>query len=399
MSETFISTAFDDASHIAQEILSGLADRSQGALGILFCDSRVAYGAVASAVSAALSFPVTGGTALGFPFAAPDGSEISAALLVIRKQGMKAALRISEPLAQEKHEEQMRRVFDDCRMDLGCDPALVLPFFPLMPGVLTALFIDDIFSLANGVPVFGGTTTNDLVSTKAAVFASDRAYEDRMALVMLGGDIRPVFATSNQVSPMVEYAPVVNESGGYEVLRVDDVSFCEYMRGIGISPEERINGVDALMQYGPTPALMQRTPRQDSDVPEVRCISFTNLSRGSATFSGPVPPGTRLKMSILHKEDVAASTRDCLEKLKLRMARHESDGYTYDAFLCVSCVARYFVLVGGENTERLILRENMPPGLAPLGFYAFCEIGPAYAFEDGTLLNRSHSASIAACAI
>lgn len=400
-SSTYISTSFVSAETIAEDILSAMPQAAaiDGQVGFLFCDSQTDYATVLAALAKRVSFPIVGGTALGFPFSGEDEREISAALMVVRKEGLTVSVIVSDPLVQDRHQEQMRSVFERCRDALGEAPKLILPFFPLMPGLATGLFINDVFDLAKDVPVFGGTTTNDCISTRPAIFAEGAAYGDRMALVMLGGAVAPVFATSNLVSPTVEYAPTVTQSEENVVLRVDDASFCDYMRTIGISPEDRINGVDALMQYGPTPVIMHNAKAPETDVPEVRCISFTDIGKGSATFSGPVPEGTRLRMSILRKQDVDTSVEDCLEKLQRRMKAGEEKGYQYSALFCISCVARYFVLAGGPNTERELLMRGKPEGLAPIGFYAFCEIGPVYASSDGRQINRSHSASVAMCAI
>jgi|GEM_PF-2910054 len=400
-SSTYTSTSFIGPEAIAEDILSAMPpdEASDSRIGFLFCDSQVDYSAVVATLADRLDFPVVGGTVLGFPFAGSDGKEFSAALMVLRKEGLKVAVIVSDPLDQERHKEQMRAVFERCRDALGEAPKLVLPFFPLMPGMPTGLFINDIFDLAADIPTFGGTTTNDLISTRPAIFAGGAAYGDRMTLVMLGGPIRPVFATSNLVSPTVEYAPTVTRSVENEVYRVDGDSFCEYMRTIGISPEDRINGVDALMQYGPTPVIMHDPHSPETDVPEVRCISYTDIGKGSAMFSGPIPEGTRLRMSILRSGDVDDSARSCLEKLNSRMQKAEEKGYEYSALFCVSCVARYFVMAGGLNTERELLMRDSPKSLAPIGFYAFCEIGPVYTTGEDKQINRAHSASIAMCAL
>ena len=397
--KTYISTVFDDTSRIVADLLDdAMQNAGSEALGLLFCDSRIDCEAVLRDVQAKLPFPVTGGTTMTFPFVHPSGEDISAGLTVLRKEGMKAAIVLSEPLDAGRHREQMDAVYEACRARLGEDPKMLLPLFPLMPSLPTGFFIEDLFALAGDVPVFGGVTTNDLISTRAGVFAEGRTASDRMVLVVLGGPVCPVFSTANLVSPMVEYAPLVTRAEGNEVYRVDESSFCDYMRTVGISPEDRVNGVDALMQYGPTPVLVQTPGGKDNDVPDVRCISFTNMEQGSAFFSGPVPEGARLRMSILRKQDVESSVRDCLAKLDARMDPARKEGYEYSALLCVTCVARYFAFVGGANVEGEILSRETPRGLAATGLYAFAEIGPAYG-PDGKGHNRSHSASIAMCAI
>ena len=395
----YTSSHFDTPEVLVAELLENMQPCDPAhTIGILLCDSLVDCPSVLKQLGGRLSFPIVGGTALAFPVFGAEGEEISASLLVISSAAMKFAISVSEPLNEAEHEGQMARVFADCLERLGETPRLILPFFPLMPGVLTDRFVSELFDMAGEIPVFGGVTTNDLISTKAAVFAQGEFLPDRMALVMLGGDIRPVFAASNVVTKMAEYAPVVTKSQGNDVYCVDDMSFCDYMKTLGLSPEDRINGVDALMQYGPIPVRMHRPDQPDDGVPEVRCISYTNIEKGSVVFSGGVPEGTRVSVSILRKEDVEESTRLCAEQLKSRMAAEEARGAAYSVALCVSCVARYFVLVGGDNVERACLARELPASLPASGYYAFCEIGPTLLAGEGKVFNRSHSASIVMCA-
>lgn len=397
---SYTSIHFDAPDAIIADLAAnGAEDISENALGMLYCDSQVDCRAVLEGLEARLRFPVVGGSAMAFPYAGPDGGQLSAALLVMQNDALRFSVSVSETLRPEACREQMRDTYERGLAALGGPPKMVMPLFPLWPGLPTNVFIDEIFSLAGGLPVFGGVTTNDLINTEAAVFADGEVLTDRMALVMLGGDIHPVFATSNQISPMVEYAPVVTLSEGSEVLRVEEQSFCDYMRSIGIKPEQRVNGVDALMQYGPTPAIVMPPEHVETDAPQVRCISYTNLQRGSAVFSGRIPEGSRLRMGLLRKSDVTESTTACLDKLQARMAPAQERGYEYSALFCLSCVARYFALVGGPNFEHEILTNHPLSTHAAIGAYVFCEVSPVYGGGGNALQNGMHSASIIMCAI
>jgi hypothetical protein len=239
---------------------------------------------------------------------------------------------------------------------------------------------------------------NDLESTKAAVFSGGQVYYDRMVLIALGGAIRPVFAVGSQMTPMSDYAPAVTESDHNVVRRLDDMSFCDYMSSIGISPEARRNGVDALVQYGPLPCQLRNKLAEDDGIPELRCISYTNIEEGSVAFSSDLPVGTRVNIGIIQKEDVVESFGSCMETLKRQMEQEEQDGYRFKVLFAVPCVARYFAMLGGENLESRLLRDEVPGDLAVSAYYGFLEVGPTVG-KDGAIHNRSHNASIVMCAI
>lgn len=393
------SANFDAPERIAEDLTL-----PQGAfsptVGLFFCDSQAPAEEAIALVQKNTPCPIIGGTSLTLPFSEDrEEEDIAASLLLLQKENMRFARAVSEPLDPARHAEQMTALFTACRDDLGCAPALVLLFLPLMPGLPMDDFVRDVFDLAGPTPVFGGAVTNDLLSTTAAVFADGKAMRDRMVMAMFAGGIDPVFAVGASVTTMTDYAPTVTRSQGSTIFEVDGSPFCDYLRGLGIPPEDRINGVDALMQYGPTPADVIRPDRPDDGVPEIRCISYTRVDEGSAVFSGPMPEGSRLKMSVISREDVEHSARHCMDVLKSRMRQKEAEGRCFDVVLCVSCIARYFALIGCEHCERTILHEERPAGPALAGFYGFSEIAPTLALDDGRPLNRSHSASLIMCAL
>ena len=396
----YTSLQLDSPELLVDDLVRTLEGKKPGnALGFLLCDSQVDCDDVVSRLKQRLDFPVVGGTALSFPVSDGAGREISASLAVIERDNLRFSIATSQTLDDTKSMEQMKEVYDRCLEQLGEKPRMLIPFFPLMPGVATDRFIQALFELAGDIPVFGGTTTNDLITTKAAVFADGKTLMNAMVLVMIGGDVRPVFAASNIITPMTDYSPVVTQSVGNMLCRVDDMTFCDYMRTLGVAPEDRVNGVDAMLQYGPIPVAVESADRPKDDVPEVRCISYTNVEKGCAAFSSAVPEGARVSVGVLTRGDVDESAKKCFSSLIGQMKQGEKDGYVYSMVFCVSCVARYFVLLGGENSERRLLTEMNPSGTVASGFYAFCEIGPTTAQDDGRLLNRSHSASIVMCAL
>lgn len=392
-----ISTGFGDAGQIAAELLDGLDKNNGIELGILMCEATIDYAEVLSRVSSAVDFPIVGGTTLAFPMTGHSANPVSATLALIRKGKAKFNFCVSDELDDSNAAAQMKELYGKCKSQLGEEPRLIVPYLPLMPGVNTDSFVSALFSLSGGAPVFGGVCTNNLLNTKAAVFANGKAMHNRMVLLVFGGEIKPVFAVGNTITPMAEYGPAVTEVEGNVVKRVDDMSLCQYMQSVGISPQDRINGVDAMMQYGPLPVLVRHPAQPDDDVPEVRCISFTKVDEGSAAFSAKIPEGARVNIGILRTDDVAESAKACLGRLMQSVKDGKAQGYEYSALFCVSCVARYFVFVGGENKEREILADIHPEGLAVSDYYGFCEIGPTRD-KNGKIINRSHSASIAMCA-
>lgn len=392
------SNDFSDIKKIVEDLTRGIsAVEGNAKLGFLTCDSLVDYESLLTELSTRIDFPIVGGTTFTYPLSG-DPLGTSAALTVLSLDHLAFSIHITEPLAEERSLEQVTMVYQECLAGLGSVPKLFMPFIPMSPGLKADQFFTDLFSLAGPVPVFGGVTTDDLDTTKAAVFAGGKVYHDRMVLIALGGAIQPVFSVGSQLTPMSEYAPTVTKSDANIVYQVDDMTFCDYMRSIGISPEERKNGVDALAQYGPLPCRLRNKLTDDDGIPELRCISYTNVEEGSAAFSSCLPVGTKVNVGVILKEDVVESSRRCLNQLVEKMKAVESTGYHYSTLFSIPCVARYFAMLGGENLESMLLTEEIPEHLAISTYYGFCEIGPTQG-EEGTIHNRSHNASVVMCAI
>ena len=238
--KTYTATSFFDADSVIASFtsqgLKDIPDSSHATVGFLYCDSQVDYVGVVEKLSALVSFPIVGGTTMGLPFDnTPHDSadDMSAMLLVIEREGMRVSVQASEKLNHAQHTEQMNALYAKTCEELGEEPKIAMLFLPLLPGIPLSDFMDDIFVCAGDIPVFGGTSTNDLISTQAAVFHNGESLHDKLVLVLIGGNVRPVCASSCQVTPMVEYAPTVSQAEGNEVLRVDSSSFCDYMRDIG----------------------------------------------------------------------------------------------------------------------------------------------------------------------
>ncbi len=395
-SYTSVSRNFKDMKAAAEDLFRDLpATLPPNALGILHCDSQISCEVLLGHITDISDFPIVGGTTFTDPMAS-SVDEISASLTVIVKEGLEYSISISEPLENSSSEVQMQSLYNKCLSGLKDEVKLLMLLMPMNSGLTTDLFVNGIFHEAGSIPVFGGVTTNDLDSTTAYAFYNKNVYRDRMILIALGGDIRPVFAVGSQLTELTEYGPTVTESDKNIVYRVDNMTFCDYLRQIGIEPEQRQSGVDAMMQYGPLPSRLSHKLADDDGIKELRCISYTNIEEGSGAFSSDMPVGTKIHMGLIQNDDVRESTIRCLDHLANQMNAQKD--YEYSTLLSVNCVARYFAMVGSENIDSAILKERVPSHFGIGTFYGFCEIGPTQG-KNGEIHNRSHSASVVMCAI
>lgn len=392
-----VSSRFTDTEKILQDLLGKMEIASpENAIGFLTCDPETDCTDLVKRLSQQAAFPVVGESTLAFPLIGPE-EEISARLTVVEKPVLRSSIRISRPIKGADPVPLVRELYEDCLAGLEGPPALFLLYCPYISGFTADRFFQEMFRLAGQVPVVGGIASDVLKVDRAAVFAGGEVFFDRMVLVALSGDIRPVFSVGSQLTVMSQYGPAVTGSRENVVLRVDDMTFCDYMRSMGFMPENPETRLNSLFQYGPIPVVLRGNVAEDDDVSEIRTVSRADVAEGSGVFSAAVPVGTRVHMGNLTKEDIAESTARAADRLLEAMGRAEAEGYRFSILMNVSCVARYFAQVGGENVENRVIAEKFGHRFPVTSFYAFGEIG-ATRGTSGRLYNRSHANSIVMCA-
>lgn len=392
------SRNFTEPKVIAAELTKDIpAITGKNSIAFLSCDSQVDSAALLTILSELLECPIVGASTFGFP-TSKMVNQVGALLILLSGDDVHFSIAVSQQLTQENAFAQIKDVYSRCTADLDFPPKLIMPFIPFSPHILFDIFTDQLLALAGSIPVFGGIATGDLESIPAMVYADGSVFTDRMVLVSMGGNIRPVFSVGMQITKMSDYAPEITHSIQNTVYKVDDLTFCDYLHSIGIQPKEHIPGLEALMQYGPLACELKKNCADLSRHPDVRVIRHTNLEEKSAVFTGHIPVGSRINTGMVQKDDVVNSMNACLEKLKHRINAEENQGYNFSAVFCISCVARYFSMLGADTSEKKMITENLPEHLAPYIAYGFGEIAPSSSVK-GNVQNHMHYTSIIMCAI
>ena len=386
------TTGYGSAEKMFQHLVRQVPNNVSGnALGIFTCSPDVSHASLVRRLQAHYPFPIIGGTTLADPFT-PREADVAASLVVIGRPDIKYAISVSEPVDESICRGRMDRLYRDCVAKLeGESPKLFMIIMPILPNLHAERYLPDIFELAGEVPVFGGMVSDDFNSDQFAVFVDGEAYQDRMVLVGLGGDVRPVFGTGFELTVLSDYSPTVTETEGNVVKRVDDIRFCDYLRKVGFP-----DGDEVISDFPMYIKVRGRLSERDG-IAEACALIKTNPEDGSGSFSSAIPEGCKIDAGFLTKEDVIRSTRLCLDELLGKMRSKQENGYVFSAVFCLTCIARYFAMMGHDNIESELLGKKLPDSLSLYGYYGFNEICPT-TDKRGMLFNRSHSDSIVLCA-
>lgn len=391
-----VSRRFTNPAKVADDLLCGLAPAAP-AVGFLTYDYQLDAGALAKALEEKAPFPVVGVSTVAFPLvgAGEDEDEMSAQLVVLEKDGLLCHVEVSPPMDDRDLDGQMAELHRACVANAGFDPTLFIILQPILVEESGEMFNTAFLRCAGGVPVVGGLSSAEMESGLSAVIASGAAWKNRVVVLALGGSVRPVVASGSQISTMGDYSPVVTRAKDNYVYTVDDMTGCEYLESLGIGTEASVDGTAAFLKYATMPVYIRGRLEEDDGLPEIRGINGACPADGSILFTCGMAEGCRISVGILEKSDIVDSARAAAAQLNQRMA---AAGEDFSMVIGVTCISRYFAMVGGPNGEDAALLQTLPKGLPVFSWYAYGEVGPTLGAQ-GQVHNRTYNNSIVLCAL
>ncbi|MDR3225091.1 MAG: FIST C-terminal domain-containing protein [Clostridiales Family XIII bacterium] len=388
---TLFTAEIDDAGVAVPEILAQLDEKDallKNSIGLLHCYSDFIESGVVKALSEALPFDILGATTLG---TATQGSEELAELtiLVLTSDDVEFVTGLSAPIS----EEDAGIIADACAQaasaagQTGEKPALMINYAPLLMNVGGDFFVKAATAATGGAPVFGTLAIDDnLDYHDSQVLYKGDAYKDRLAFLLLFGEVTPKFyLASISKEKVLRDKGVVTGASGNQLREINDVSVSDYLTSIGLTKDEdgAISGINAhpfVVDYN------------DGTVPVVR-IMFAITPEGYAVCGGDIPVGATLLVGSIDGDDVVRATAERLDEILA--------GEKPNALLIFSCVGRYFSL--GYNTSReadevssMLDGTGIPYTLS----YSAGELCPAQSTEgNADLTNRFHNDTFIVCAL
>jgi hypothetical protein len=367
-------------------------------IGLLLCDSDSKHDDFVKTLVRKLGYPVFGFTATAL-LGAEGLIESAAVLTSMASDDVRFSYATSEPLTAENVSREIELTYRRARESLGGDPALVMAFPPYILGIMLDIYPRELDRVSGGLPVFGGLPAHDETYGSTAVFHGDFASGDRLTVLLLEGDVKPVMTVKNYLGSLADLKRTVTRSEGNVVYRVGNSTFVEYLEQFGLDVRKLANPDDRTISFTTYPLLIELAGADDADgIPIVRTLHGVNLEDGSGTAIGEVPEGCVLSLGFLKPEDVAKSAENSVSDLMAKMRENECDGYRYSTVFAVSCVARYYVMAGENAIEADSLKDGLPRELSLSGYYSFGEICPT-SVRSGRARNAAHNESLVMLAL
>ncbi|MDR1472559.1 MAG: FIST C-terminal domain-containing protein [Synergistaceae bacterium] len=397
-----VTNEIDDVVSAVRELREQVEEQGPlgaGSVGFVFCDAEMPHDGFIREMKEKFPFDIVGSTGIA-TFDTKNGTQMmSAALLVLTGDDVSFGASLTGELSRDNLESELRSAYERASSSLGGVPEKMMF---LIPPFAAAAPLDAYVSILNrcsgGLPIFGGLPSSSIPDMDIVMFADGGAFMDRAAIVLMGGDVRPLFSVQNILSTFSQAKHEVTDASENVVRGVDNMTFIDYLRKSGLSVDELIAQKD-LAVYVSTPLIVNlNVDDADDGVPVVRTIQRLDPSDGSGVLFGSISKHSKVSLASMKRNDIQESAKALVDDIKRKIAEVSGDGYRYSTLFCVSCGGRYMVMADDKNLEGDILLGNLPEGLELAGFYAYGEVCPTV-ISGGKALNRVHNESIVICAL
>lgn len=396
-SKVFVTQRIDAPQEAAKELSELVREGmtlEKNSIGILQCYSDMDVEAFLEALGD-LPFEVIGCTSVASMDGEAGFHELAAMLTVLTSDDCAFAAGVSEPVVPGNVDACVKNTLADVAARLQGEPKLAYAIPPYNLGIMLDEFPAAFNRHAKGLPVLGGLPSNNTEEDANATIIHGALYTDRMVMLLISGDLHPVFSVQNVTGSAVERKRKVTLAKDNTVYRVGKQTFTEYLADIGLMVKQTDGSYDSI-SFVANPLLLENVKGEGDDTYAfVRTLHKIDMEEGSGTAIGLIPMDATLSICSLERGDIETAATAGIRELSAKMRANE--GAAYSTVMAVSCIGRYLLMKPMSDTEAVKIRADLPEGLTFSGFYGYGEIGPvASGAEKAT--NFAHNESLVLCA-
>jgi len=397
-SATAISHELDDIAAATKELTNQIKDKlsfGKNTVAILHGQPEMEVGELSAAISRELGCQVVGGTTAAGAVLTNEGfAELAVVLHVITDDECFFAAAISgsmesdpEKVITDTYQEAYRRLKEQ---DAAAEPAMVICIAPIAQSIASDDVLAKISDLCGSLPVFGFIAADDMDFCKQQVYLDGEAGGDRMAVLLLSGNLRPIFKTANLAGKKALDKRLVTKSRGNVICEIEGKPAFEYIKEFPFIDDQTMS----LVNY----QFFVETEKDDDydGVAVSRALNTYDRETGEVTCFGSVPENSYIGLLYCKGDDVADTTEAGIKEL-LEQIKNAGDGYEYSTVLISTCNLRIMFLADMKGKEGDFVREMIPSNLTTSGIYCYGEIAPT-STRAGKATNRFHNATFTVCA-
>lgn len=393
-SNVAVTYQIDDIDLAVDELLGGVLDGFsllENSVGILFCYSDMDSAELAKKLYDRAGFDVLGCTGIASMDQKDGFHSMAATFMVLTADDCRFATVSTAAITADNVQQAMQAAYDEVCAGLSGEPGLVFSLPPYILEVMLDAYTNAFNAIAPGVPVVGGLPSYNATGDENLVFLNGAAADDRLVMLAIGGNVRPVFSVQNVGARDASRKRKVTKAVNNTVYEVNNQKFTDYLAEIGLPVEVLAQG-NATITFVSNPVLVENHG-QGGDFSFARTLHEINLDGGYGVAIGEIPLGSTISISTLERSEIEEKAAAGMEEIKQRIA--DSGDYEYSSLLAISCIGRHLLLLPESDAEAKNLLSGFPQGLSMAGFYSYGEIGPQ---GEGAARNFAHNESLVLCA-
>lgn len=378
---TAYTSELDDPELAVEEILEQL--NAQGgclahSVGIVNCYTDYVDSGVFALLKEALPFEIVGCTTM-LGGNNSEGGPLLLNLAVLTGEDVSFSV-ASGAIHTREDREKAADAYREAAARLTGEPALALVFLPPHAAASGESIFRAIEGASGSLPIFG-TVASDYRPgfVNSEVIAGAEHGKDIYAMVLVQGNIDPSFVVMHvSEDKLQKQRAVITESTDNILISINGMRSLDYMRTIGISRGDGLEGVAAvplLIDYG------------DGSKPVIRDITGAT-EEGYLVCAGTVRKGASFAIGAVDGPDIIAISRQA--------ARRVLEANKRSGALIFPCISRALALGMDVAAEMEGVREVLGDSLPYIVGYSGGEVCPV-ATDSGGLANRFHNFSFVAC--
>ena len=378
---TAYTTELDDVNVAIDQIVSQLNPTEnllKNTIGIVACHYEFVLSGVFKAVCDALPFDVVGtiSCAQSVPH---KTSSLLMSIMAVTSDDVEFD-KVITPSLMDNPKQVISDSYKSARRIER--PSLILTFTPFILQNCGDDYVDVLTEVSAGVPCFGTLSVDDTLEFKNCYMLTDgEFYRDKMAMVLIYGDIKPRFFVANiSDSKILKKSAVVTKSAGPVLMEVNERPVIDYFNDLGLVEASET-------QYAMTslPFLLD----YHDGAPKVSKIVITLTPEKYAICAGAMPEGSTLYMAVSDKDDVMVTTGEAVSNIHEQMDNAS-------VLLIYSCIARNMSLGSEQYKEMDLINKEFCGKLGFLMANSGGELCPTKNTEGGAI-NRFHNNAFVAC--
>jgi hypothetical protein len=379
---------FDNPQKAVHDILEKLDVQNsllKHSAAMLFCNAKLIETGVMEEVCKNLPFDVLGCTSMYIALSAGAGSPASASeiiltVTVLTSDDTEFATGISEPLTAENAETSIHALYEKTASSLGGSPVMAFAFLPTRLYLPIDTMTAALDCAGKGTPIFGTVALDmDTRIRNPNTVYNGTAYNDRIALLLLKGAVKPQFSFLRfPERSSLARDTVITSAKGPEIISINNKPAASFLKELGLFHD------DASFSHA-IPLVIEDS---DGNNPEVVIVLEIN-AEGALICSRHVQTGGILDIGAITIEHILESARTLVQNLK------KNEGSA--GLFIFSCFLRSIVLGEGPTAEVELIQQELDDFPCPYLFLSSGgELCPKYT-ESGETMNQALQYAIIAC--